>query len=154
MILTKDDVPRRKPDPLIHLESARRLKGWGFCHSCGGRRMADVVAHLVDRVLPRAPVRQWVLSLPFALRYRLSHDARLMGDVLRVFVRRMFADLRRRARLERLCRPAERRSTGPVARAVCPRQSSYLRFPVRHSLDSVTISGSCRTFRQGSLCFS
>jgi hypothetical protein len=32
--------------------------------------MADTAAHLVDRVSPRVPVRQWVLSLPFALSYR------------------------------------------------------------------------------------
>ena len=60
--------------------------------------MADTAAHLVDRVLPRAPVRQWVLSLPFDLRFRLAHDARLTTAVLRVFVRRLFASLRRRAR--------------------------------------------------------
>jgi len=47
--------------------------------SCGGRRMADTAAHLVDRVLPEVPVRQWVLSLPFALRYRLAYDAHLRG---------------------------------------------------------------------------
>ena len=40
-------------------------KGRGFCPSCCGRRMADTAAHLVDDVLPRVPVRQWVLSLPF-----------------------------------------------------------------------------------------
>ena len=34
--------------------------------------MADTAAHLVDRVLPQVPIRQWVLSLPFALRYRLA----------------------------------------------------------------------------------
>jgi hypothetical protein len=34
--------------------------------------MADTAAHLVDRVLPEVPVRQWVLSLSFALRYRLT----------------------------------------------------------------------------------
>ena len=28
--------------------------------------MADTAAHLVDRVFPRVPVRQWVLSLPYA----------------------------------------------------------------------------------------
>ncbi len=61
--------------------------------------MADTAAHLVDRVLPEAPVRQWVLSLPFSLRYRLAYDARLTSDVLRIFVRRVFASLRRRARL-------------------------------------------------------
>src|SRR5213596_807259 len=57
-------------------------KGRAVCSSCGGRRMADTAAHLVDRVLPKVPVRQWVLSLPFALRYRLAYDARLVRDVL------------------------------------------------------------------------
>jgi hypothetical protein len=73
-------------------------KGRGFCPSCGGRRMADTAAHLVDRVLPEVPVRQWVLSLPFALRYRLAYDAPLTSAVLAVFVRAVFASLRRRAR--------------------------------------------------------
>ena len=41
-------------------------KGRGFCPACVGRRMADTAAHLVDRVLPQAPVRQWVLALPRA----------------------------------------------------------------------------------------
>ncbi len=61
--------------------------------------MADTAAHLVDRVLPETPVRQWVLSLPHSLRYRLAYDTRLTSDVLRIFVRRVFASLRRRARL-------------------------------------------------------
>ena len=60
--------------------------------------MADTAAHLVDRVLPRAPVRQWVLSLPFGLRYRLAHDRELTADVLRVVVRAVFASIRRRSR--------------------------------------------------------
>ena len=73
-------------------------KGRGFCPSCGGRRMADTAAHLVDRVLPEVPIRQWVLSLPFALRYRLAYDARLTSAVLGAFVRTVFGSLRRRAR--------------------------------------------------------
>jgi hypothetical protein len=73
-------------------------KGRGFCPSCGGRRMADTAAHLVDRVFPSAPVRQWVLSLPFALRYRLAYDASLASRVLTIFIRAVFASLRRRAR--------------------------------------------------------
>jgi hypothetical protein len=73
-------------------------KGRGFCPSCGGRRMADTAAHLVDRVLPEVPVRQWVLSLPVALRYRLAYDSGLTSAVLGVFVRTVFASLRRRAR--------------------------------------------------------
>jgi hypothetical protein len=73
-------------------------KGRGFCPSCGGRRMADTAAWLVDRVLPEVPVRQWVLTLPFALRYRLAYDAGLTAVVLREFLRAVFAALRRRAR--------------------------------------------------------
>jgi hypothetical protein len=44
--------------------------------------MADTAAHLVDRVLPAVPMRQWVLFLPFALRYRLAYDAALTSAVL------------------------------------------------------------------------
>ena len=36
----------------------------GICPSCTARRMADTAAHLVDHVLPSAPYRQWVVSLP------------------------------------------------------------------------------------------
>jgi hypothetical protein len=60
--------------------------------------MADTAAHLVDRVLPEAPVRQWVLTLPFALPHRLAYDAALTSVMLREFVRGVFASYRRRAR--------------------------------------------------------
>ena len=60
--------------------------------------MADTAAHLVDRVFPEVPIRQWVLSLPFALRYCLAYDSRLVRDVLRIFIRAVFSSLRRRAR--------------------------------------------------------
>src|SRR5438046_8325149 len=43
-------------------------KGRSVCPSCGGRRMVDTAAHLVDRVFPRVPVRQVVLLLTFSLR--------------------------------------------------------------------------------------
>jgi hypothetical protein len=72
-------------------------KGRGFCPSCGGRRMVDTAAHLVDRVFPEVPVRQWVLSFPFALRYRLAYDSSLLGEVLKIFVPAIFASVRRRA---------------------------------------------------------
>ncbi|UCF67442.1 MAG: transposase zinc-binding domain-containing protein, partial [Acidobacteriota bacterium] len=75
-------------------------KGRGFCPSCGGRRMADTAAHLVDHVLPELPVGQWVLSLPIALQYRLAYDAQLVADVVRELVRAVFASLRWRARRE------------------------------------------------------
>jgi hypothetical protein len=50
----------------------------GFCPSCTGRRMNQGAAHLVDNVFPRAPVRQWVLSLPMPLRFRLAWDGELL----------------------------------------------------------------------------
>jgi hypothetical protein len=59
--------------------------------------MADTAAHLVDRVFPEVPIRQWVLSLPFALRYRLGYDAHLVSDVVHTFVQTVFGSLRRRA---------------------------------------------------------
>ena len=60
--------------------------------------MAGTAAHLVDRVIPAVPVRQWVLSLPFALRYRVAFDGALLGEVLGIFVRAVFGSLKRRAR--------------------------------------------------------
>jgi hypothetical protein len=63
-------------------------KGRGFCPTCTGRRMADTAARLVDDVFPaEAPVRQWVLSLPLEIRFRLAHDGDLLSDVLGVFLR-------------------------------------------------------------------
>src|ERR1019366_5335590 len=38
-------------------------KGRGFCPSCMGRRMAQTAANLMVSVLPKAPLRQWVLTL-------------------------------------------------------------------------------------------
>ena len=49
-------------------------KGRAVCGSCAGRRMAERAAHLVDHVFPDAPVRQWVLTLPYRLRYLLAWD--------------------------------------------------------------------------------
>jgi hypothetical protein len=36
--------------------------------------MAEQAAHLVDHVLPHVPVRQWVLTLPYRLRYLLAYN--------------------------------------------------------------------------------
>ena len=60
--------------------------------------MADTAAHLVDRVIPDVPVRQWVLSPPHALRYRVAYDSQLLADLIRIFIRAIFSFLRRRAR--------------------------------------------------------
>ena len=59
--------------------------------------MADTAAHLV-RVIPRVPARQWVLSLPFALRYRLVYDSEMVTALSGVFIRALFGLYRRMAR--------------------------------------------------------
>lgn len=73
-------------------------KGRGFCPSCGGRRMTERAAHLVDHVFPDVPVRQWVLTLPSRLRYLLAWDHGLCRAVVAVYVRAIAGWLRRRAR--------------------------------------------------------
>jgi ribosomal protein S27E len=50
----------------------------GFCPSCGARRMVESAALLVDEVLPSVPMRQWVLSVPFALRFLFACNAAAM----------------------------------------------------------------------------
>ena len=62
-------------------------KSRGFCPSCCGRRMAETAANLVDRVLPPdVPVRQWVLSVPYQVRYYLMRDAALLTGTLKIFI--------------------------------------------------------------------
>jgi transposase-like zinc-binding protein len=54
----------------------------GFCPSCGARRMVESPAHLVDEVLPKVPLRQWVLSVPLALRYLFARDPKALRSAL------------------------------------------------------------------------
>lgn len=54
--------------------TALSCKGRGFCPRCLGRRMSQGARDLVTRVLPHVRIRQWTLSLPFALRVRLAFD--------------------------------------------------------------------------------
>jgi hypothetical protein len=60
--------------------------------------MADRAAHLIDRVLPEVPVRQWVLTLPYPLRLPCAWNSKLTSAVLRAFLRALFAEQRRRAK--------------------------------------------------------
>jgi hypothetical protein len=69
------------------LAVANSCLGRGFCPTCVGRRMNETASLLVDHVLPPVPVRQWVLSLPLEIRYRLAYDGKLCADVLAVFLR-------------------------------------------------------------------
>ncbi len=47
--------------------------------------MSEQAAHLVDRILPRAPYRQWVLTLPWDLARRVAFDASLCAAVFAIF---------------------------------------------------------------------
>ena len=82
-------------------------KGRGFCPSCCGRRMAETAARLVDETLPEAPVRQWVLTVPHALRFLMAYDRGWIAAVHHVFVNAVFASLRRRTGLSSLGRNAK-----------------------------------------------
>ena len=73
-------------------------KGRGICPSCTTRRMHDTAAHLVDRVLPRVPMRQWVATFPRRVRWHLAADPRLATLANREVLRALFAWQRRRAR--------------------------------------------------------
>ena len=59
----------------------------GFCPSCGARRMVESAAHLVDHVFPEVPVRQYVLTFPFPLRFLLAAQPDTLTQVLAVVQR-------------------------------------------------------------------
>jgi hypothetical protein len=59
--------------------------------------MAESAALLVDSVLPHQPMRQWVLSVPFPLRFLFASRPAIMGHVLGIVYRAIAAHLRRKA---------------------------------------------------------
>src|SRR5262245_20691517 len=56
-------------------------KRQGFCPSCAGRQMAQMAAHLVERVIPWVPTRQWVVSVPMPLRHWMASSQDLTATV-------------------------------------------------------------------------
>jgi hypothetical protein len=60
--------------------------------------MNDTAAHVVDRVIPHVPIRQWVVTLPRRVRYHLAADPKLATLALREVTRTLFTFQRRRAR--------------------------------------------------------
>ncbi len=87
----------------------------GFCPSCGARRMAETAALLVDNVLPEQPLRQWVLSLPFALRYLLATRPEVITQVLGIVYRAISGHLIRQAGLAPLTASIAPRTRLPPA---------------------------------------
>lgn len=72
-----------RAEKLVAFSCKRR----GFCPSYGARRMTESAALLADEVLPRKPLRQWVLSLPFALRFLLAINPEVLTRVLGIVYR-------------------------------------------------------------------
>lgn len=70
----------------------------GFCSSCGGRRMAESAAHLIDAVFPKAGIRQWVLSFPMPVRFILAKNPKVQGRVLTIVHRAITAYIRKKAK--------------------------------------------------------
>ena len=62
--------------------------------------MNEVAAHLVDSGLPHVQIRQWVLSLPFSVRYGLAYKPELVTGVLSIFIRIISNWLVKRARID------------------------------------------------------
>ena len=59
--------------------------------------MAESAALLMDEVFPKVPVRQWVLSFPFQLRFLLARHPDLMGKVLSIVYRTLSTHLIKKA---------------------------------------------------------
>lgn len=65
---------------------AYSCKGRGIRPSCNTRLMVETATHLADHVIPRLPVRQWVLSVPKRLRYYLQSDPAVQNVALHIFL--------------------------------------------------------------------
>jgi hypothetical protein len=85
------------PGVLFALSRKRR----GFCPCCGGRRTAETAALLVEEVSPKVAIRQWVLSLLFALCYLLATRPEVVTQILGIVYRAISGHLIRKAGLTR-----------------------------------------------------
>jgi len=59
----------------------------GFCPSCAAKRMSETSAHLVNNLIPKRPLRQWVLSVPIPLRYWMAANPKLQTKILEIVIR-------------------------------------------------------------------
>jgi hypothetical protein len=59
----------------------------GFCPSCSAKRKAETAIHLTENVLPLIPYRQYVVTLPFPMRYWLHTNRKLRSHVHKTIIR-------------------------------------------------------------------
>ena len=79
-----------------HYAVAFSCKARAVCPSCLGRRMSEGAIHLTEQVLPEVPLRQFVITMPFPLRFPLAFDGKLLGQVVRIFTDTVAGWYRRR----------------------------------------------------------
>ena len=148
-------VPRmRHPGPLLPAPALRRLrcgncgrdklvafscKRGGICPSCGAQRMAQTAVHLVDHVIPLAPVRQWVLSLPIPLRLLPAAQPKLVTPALPV-VHRVITRRRPTGRTPAFIASSANASSRPLGQVSVPRKST----PVNEALGFAVPTPTCQ----------
>ena len=123
---------------------AYSCKGRGVCPACNARRMVETAAHLADHVLPRLPVRQWVLSVPKRLRYYLQNDAAVETLALHIFLSAVEQGLRQ-------CSPGAGPSSRIGAVAFIHRFGALLN-PQVH-FHCVVVEGVFEADAAGGICF-
>ena len=60
--------------------------------------MSDTGKHLIEEVIPEAPTRQWVLSLPYAYRFLTSRNPDFLRKALAIFHRTLSRHYEKKAR--------------------------------------------------------
>jgi hypothetical protein len=65
-----------------------------FCSSCFAKRAAEIEEHLTEDLLPRVPYRQYVLTFPHSLRYRLAWDGDLLAVIHKAVIDRIYRFIR------------------------------------------------------------
>ena len=61
--------------------------------------MSETAADLCDNILPRVPMRQWVLSLPVPARYWMSKNPKLITEVLTIINRVIHGYYKKKSRI-------------------------------------------------------
>jgi hypothetical protein len=90
-----------KKEKLVAFSCKKR----GICPSCGGRRMCDTAAHLVDNVIPEVPVRQWVITFPYNLRYLFAYNKKALSKALEISVRVINGFYKKRGKIQEVENP-------------------------------------------------
>jgi hypothetical protein len=117
--------------------------------------MNDLALHLVDEVIPRVPVRQWICSMPWSLRVPMGYDRGLCNDVLAVWAQELSRSYRWRAKRLLGLPGVERALPGSVtvvqrwdsAVRLCPHPHThtlcldgvYVRSPLRPGLEFIEL---------------